>query len=354
MTGDSTFAPALLGPPSEDRGWLADAVAPVASFEGRVGPALEWAVDIGRRAPKPARGATATLWELLASAAAIDVGVARMLEPHLDALAILDQAQDVDLERIGADETSSWGVFAAEGPGTPLAATHDNAGWTLHGQKPWCSLAGDLSHALVTAHTGDGTRRLFAIDLRQQGVEAMAGPWVSRGLRQVVSAPVRFARVAAVPVGPDQWYLTRPGFAWGGAGVAACWWGGAVGIARPLFSRAIRREPDQLTLAHLGAVDTALAAARAILAQTAAVIDGSTPTSDAPAVIARRARNVVAATAETVIARVGHALGPAPLALDENHARRVADLGIYLRQHHAERDEAAQGRDLASLKRTPW
>jgi hypothetical protein len=40
---------------------------------------------------------------------------------------------------------------------------------------------------------------------------------------------------------------------------------------------------------------------------------------------------------------VGHALGPAPLAFDEDHARRVADLELYLRQHHAERDLARLG-----------
>ena len=59
--------------------------------------------------------------------------------------------------------------------------------------------------------------------------------------------------------------------------------------------------------------------------------------------MAQRARQVVADTADEVIARVGHALGPAPLTGDEEHARRVADLTVYLRQHHAERDLARQG-----------
>ena len=44
--------------------------------------------------------------------------------------------------------------------------------------------------------------------------------------------------------------------------------------------------------------------------------------------------------------RVGHALGPAPLTGDEDHARRVADLTVYLRQHHAERDLARQGEQV--------
>ena len=38
-----------------------------------------------------------------------------------------------------------------------------------------------------------------------------------------------------------------------------------------------------------------------------------------------------------------------PLTSDETHARRVADLGVYVRQHHAERDLAAIG--AATLER---
>ena len=67
------------------------------------------------------------------------------------------------------------------------------------------------------------------------------------------------------------------------------------------------------------------------------------------AVMAGRVRTVVAAAAEDVLERVGHSLGPAPLARDDRHARRVADLQLYLRQHHAERDEAALGRAVLDL-----
>lgn len=41
--------------------------------------------------------------------------------------------------------------------------------------------------------------------------------------------------------------------------------------------------------------------------------------------------------------RTGRALGAGPLSHDEEHGRRVADLTVYLRQHHAERDLAALG-----------
>lgn len=315
---------------------------------------LAWVSDVARRLPGPGEGRTAELWASLAAVAAVDVGVARALEPHLDALAILDQAPEpVALDAIGAGPDSTWGVFAAEAPPARLEATASDGGtWVLDGTKPWCSLANQLSHALVTAWTDDG-RRLFAVDLRRPSAVPADGPWVARGLAQVVSAPVAFAGAPAVPVGAAGWYLERPGFAWGGVGVAACWWGGAVGLARTLWESLGRREPDQLALAHLGAVDVALGAARATIAEAAVAVDDGLDGA-AAGVLARRVRTTVADAVEEVQRRCAHALGPGPLTTDEEFARRVVDLGLYVRQHHAERDQASLGRDLLAAGVRPW
>ena len=108
----------------------------------------------------------------------------------------------------------------------------------LHGTKPWCSLAGSLSHALVTAWESETTRRLYAVPLGQaNGVTVHPAAWFARGLSAVASGPVTFDGAEAVPVGPAGWYLERPGFAWGAMGVAAIWYGGAVGVARRLLRR---------------------------------------------------------------------------------------------------------------------
>ena len=50
---------------------------------------------------------------------------------------------------------------------------------------------------------------------------------------------------------------------------------------------------------------------------------------------------------DQAIVRTGRALGPGPLALDARHAQHVADLTMYVRQSHAERDLAALGRAAA-------
>ncbi len=332
--------PVRLGPTTDDA-WLTEVCRSIEPED--VGAHLTLAARLTREAPAPATGRTLSRWELLASLGAADLTAARVVEAHLDAVAILDEA--------GAPqppEGTTWGVFAAEAPDVRL----DASAGAVTGTKPWCSLAGSLSNALVTAHSPQG-RRLYAVDLRHPGVHPVAGGWHARGLVRVPSGPVRFDDVPATPVGEVGWYLTRPGFAYGGLGVAACWYGGAVGLARTLAAAAGRRAPDQIALWHLGSVDLSLCQARAVLADAARTVDAGEATGSAGQLLALRVRTVVAQAAEAVLASVGHALGPAPLALDADHARRVSDLTLYLRQHHAERDEVALG-ELLSQGPEPW
>src|SRR6478672_568318 len=49
--------------------------------------------DLGQWLPLPMQGDTLTLWEVMASLGAVDLTVARVVEPHLDALSILREAR---------------------------------------------------------------------------------------------------------------------------------------------------------------------------------------------------------------------------------------------------------------------
>lgn len=315
--------------------------AAVAADPADVPAALRFAVATAGPRTGPGGGASRDLWAALATLAAGDLGVARAIEPHWDAVAILQQAgRDVP--------DGAWGVFAAEGGPDPLRATEDADGWALTGTKPWCSLAGSLDAALVTAADADGGRHLFAVDLHDAGVEVVEGAWAARGLTEVPSGPVRLDGVRADPVGAPGWYLTRPGFEYGGIGVAACWFGGAVGIARTVHAAAAAK-PNPFLLAHLGRIDQLLQDSRRALAEAADLVDDGAPGR----VLAKRVRATVAAACEEVVDRAGHALGPAPLATDPVHAKRVADLQLYVRQHHAERDQESLGRALAEGP-SPW
>ena len=304
---------------------------------GSVDRALTFVAGLADSVPLPGAGQTLRLWETLATVAAADLTVARVLEPHLDAVAITTQAGV-------AAPGGSWGVFAAEAAGVQLEARYSGGQWTLRGTKPWCSLAGSLDRAVVTAHVHEGSaRRAFMVDLRGPGVKATDGGWVSRGLSEVRSGPATFSDVPAVPLGANQWYLEREGFAWGAMGVAACWFGGAVGITRLMVRTAQQRRPDQIALMHLGRVDAALHQGQAVLCAAADAVDAGTARGMDGSFLAARVRSIVWRACEQVLESAAHALGPAPLAFDEEHARRVADLQIYLRQHHAERDDATLG-----------
>lgn len=212
-----------------------------------------------------------TRWEVLATVAARDLVAARVLEPHLDAVAILGEAGG-EFDPVDAN-TGTWGVWAAEGPGVRLRASQRDGGWVLDGVKPWCSLAGEVTGGLVTAWVDEGRRGLFAVDTRHPGFSADARDWMPIGLAEVSTATVTMHGVTARPVGGPGWYLSRPGFGWGGIGVAAIWFGGAVAVARRLAQEAARREPDDIALLHLGEVDAHLTAARAVLAHAAAEVD---------------------------------------------------------------------------------
>lgn len=312
--------------------------------------ALGLARDLGTRLGTDDPARLAARWSVLATLGAVDLTVARAVEPHLDALAILHEA-GVAGDGTGPDAT--WGVYAAEGP-QRLDAVPTPQGWRLTGVKPWCSLARTVDRALVTAWVGD-ERGLFSVRLDDPGVRPLDGPvWVSRGLAQVDSAGLRLDDVAAEPVGGPGWYLVRPGFWRGGIGVAAVWYGAAVAVARRLAAAAARREPDQVALLLLGRVDSRLVAARAVLDDTLRRAAGPDEESGAVdgALLALRARQAVADAVEDVVALVGRGLGPAPLTTEEEHARRVADLQVYVRQHHGERDLARQGERV--LAGTGW
>ncbi len=133
-------------------------------------------------------------------------------------------------------------------------------------------------------------------------------------------------------------------------------------IGRPLWEAARGGALDPHAQAHLGAVDSVLAGAAAMLQAAAAEADraGDPAAGDNVSVQlwqrhALRVRAVVEAAATTTIERVGRALGPRPLATDAAHSRRVTDLAVYLRQSHAERDLAVLGNLAAGAEWwQPW
>jgi alkylation response protein AidB-like acyl-CoA dehydrogenase len=276
----------------------------------------------------------------LATLAEEDLSLARLAEGHADARAIL-----AELDGPPMPAGSRWGVWAANPPGPRLEAKRGGHGWRVRGTKQYCSGARTCTHALVTAAADDGMR-LFAIDTG--ALTPLRGSWPATGMAGSDTLDMDLDDIAAEPVGPPGGYTSRPGFSHGGSGVAACWYGGARAIGRTLLASATQRDIGPHALAHLGAADIALRAARAALDHAADDIDADPhDAGQAGRGRALRVRALVEAVATDVMGRVGRALGAGPLCHDEAHSRRVADLTVYLRQHHAERNLAELGQLVA-------
>ncbi|MBK3819345.1 acyl-CoA dehydrogenase [Paraburkholderia aspalathi] len=291
-------------------------------------------------APLPGHGQTLVRWRTLAAVAACDLGLVKLFEGHTDALAIL-----AELHGPAPLLGSRWGVWAAEPPDARVKASNreartDDAGQLyLSGTKAWCSGAGVVSHALVTVWLDDEPV-LAAVAMDHDSISIDTSKWQAIGMQATASADVTFDQTPATRVGAAHAYVRRPGFWHGGAGIAACWYGAATQIGRTLREASTQRA-DAHRLAHLGAVDVALAGAAAALRETAAHIDAN-PQADSQREV-MRARLVVEEAATAVMCHATRTLGAGPLCRDARFARALADLPVFLRQSHAERDLVALG-----------
>jgi hypothetical protein len=335
MTDSTGGSPQQSDRPPDLLSWCARNPAPT-----EVAPALEELISAGLLAlPLPGCGRTHERLLALATISAHDVALGRLVEGHVDAVAILAEAGAQPPPR------SRLGVWAA-GPPADVVAEPAAGGVSLRGTRRWCSGASFLTHALVVA-SHLGARQLFLVDLSLPGIAPDPGSWRAVGMARSDTLDVTFTDVVidgSCAVGDANWYLDRVGFWQGSIGVAACWWGGACGVGAALEETLPALEPHRD--AHRGAVAARLWSLRLGVAAAAAHMDadphdegGRTHT------IALALRHLVEQGSEEVISRVGRALGAAPLCRDPAHAHRVADLTVYLRQHHGERDLAELGKD---------
>jgi len=291
--------------------------------------------------PLPGHGATLERWRALAAWGGQDLALAKVLEAHHDALAIL-----AELGASGPGGASLLAVWAAEGPESTVRIVNGRAGPRLVGRKPWCSGARFVDAALLTAASGDA-RQLVLVRMDRPGVHCVSGDWNAVGMEAIESGAVEFDAVPCRVIGAPGDYLARPGFWHGGAGIAACWHGAAVAIAQRMADPGrVARDPH--LAAALGRCDMALGSAAALLRELAAMIDASPQHGFEREVV--RVRSVVERACQQVLDLAGRSLGPAPLCRDGEHARRCADLAVFVRQSHADRDWAALGRQVAPIE----
>jgi hypothetical protein len=295
----------------------------------------------------PGSGETWTRFTTLADLSSIDLSLGRLCEGHSDALAILAEAGMKPA--IGG---SSYGVWAARGSRATTTAERVAKGWRLSGAKEFCSGSHVLDRALVTAETASGYL-VFDIAVSENIVSADGDSWPAVGMADSVSQTLEFGGSvigADRVVGPADFYTQRPGFWFGAAGVAACWFGGAAALLNDLID-AIGPDPNEHILADVGYAVSALESMRNVLKSVATSIDDD-PFDDSHQAQFRAlvARQVVHDCATEILARVASAGGARPLCHNEIQARRAADLYVYLAQHHGGADAAALGRIVVGTR----
>lgn len=312
--------------------------------------------------PLPGSGATLKRWQALALVAGHNLSLAKLFEGHTDALAIF--AELAEPARLGKAETAvpastgmAWGVWAAEAaPARVIVTPVIGTSVWLDGIKCWCSGAQTLSHGLLTAWHADGRGpQLVRVAMHQPGVSVSSGAWAAVGMAGSASVDVTFTQADAHCVGQIGEYISRPGFWQGAAGIAACWYGGAVVLGNALHQALLALDPaarGAFRLAALGKVDLALHSTAAVLRDAAQWIDDN-PLADASRV-ALRARLAAEACAKCVLDEAGRALGAAAFCRNAPFARAAADLPVFVRQSHAERDFAALAEGVISNGGIPW
>ena len=226
--------------------------------------------------------------------------------------------------------------------GTPAGA----AGYSGRRRRSGRSTGGPTAQvpprvaALVVADAPDGIR-LFAVTMEQTRRPAVEGTWPAVGMAGSDSLDVTYRRRGSGGRRRRE-YVDRPGFWYGGMGVAACWYGGAVGVARALAHSAQQRELGRQR-SPTSARSMYSLQGRRCSTRRRPPWTPTRPTRRSAPLRAQRLRAFVADLAAEVVDRVGRALGAGPLCHDAAHARRVTDLTVYLRQHHAEKDLEAIG-----------
>lgn len=303
--------------------------------------------------PLPGHGATLQRWQALCAVAEHDLSLAKLYEGHTDALAVMAEVAP------GANPVpgATWGMWAAEPPdGRTVLEPNGSEGVRLSGAKRWCSGAAHVSHGLLTAWWSDGRGpQLVRVALDQPGVSMSHANWHAVGMAGSASIDIEFKGAVGEWVGDVGAYLQRPGFWQGGAGIAACWHGGALTLAGSLHRSLVQATPasrNAFRLAALGKVGVSLQSTAALLRETAHWIDVH-PGEDASA-MALRVRLAAEASAGLVLDEAGRALGATPFCRDAAFAQRAADLPVFVRQSHGERDCAALGERLVLPGAPSW
>ena len=285
------------------------------------------------------------LLHLLREIGANDLPAGRIYEGHVNALALVDQYAR-------GDQRTSWeqdarrarwfGVWNTDGA-LPVTMERHGDAITLHGAKLFCSGAGRVERALITATVEGGGRYMVVVPMEDLAAERIdVGSWKPLGMQDSDSFAIDFEGVvlpAGLILGGANDYLTEPWFNGGAIRFAAVQLGGAERLAREAAAYIAERgrggDPFQQQRAAESAI--ALETGRLWLAGAAEHYDRALRERIAEhdellMRYARMTRTAIETGAQRVLRDVERSVGAFGFLEPLPFARLHRDLTMYLRQ----------------------
>jgi len=290
--------------------------------------------------------------QLLIAVGMVDLGIARIIEGHINALQLIRKYGSAgfrrDVKRLARDPGFLIGVWNADAADDPLRV---EAG-QLAGTKKYASGANFVSHAIVTtdANAPDITQ-MYLAEINTAGVSVSLGAWDPLGMKRTESGDVTWCadtQQFTVSFGKPGDYQLQPFFFSGAIRFVAALCGGNLGlyemIAAELRSRKRTDHPHQkhrLAQSFVAARSAYLATIAA-----AAYFDGSGEKDVLAAVASARI-----ATENSIFEMLD--LAPRSIGLEGWMAanpvsRRLTDLSVYVRQPNPDGARDAVGEAAAA------
>ena len=313
------------GFPHEDMTALANAGGALAPFPQRVGGLGLGTVSAG----------AVSLKDILIALGRGNLAVGRLFEGHVNAVRLLARyGSPTQLRRAANDAAAGqfFGLWVTDPASDGLRATADGL---LHGGKAFCSGAGYVAHAVVTATDSAGEVRLAYLPT----ATALATPLGNRlhGMRGACTGRVSFEGRA---IGPDDWlgvsgdFLREPDFSTGAWRSSAVACGGLMALVevamQQLLARGRAGDPHQT--ARMGRAWIAQQTAALWIAHAAVAAEGPPENPAEMVATVHFARLAIEAACLEAMTLIERSLGLAAFMETNPIERMRRDLATYLRQ----------------------
>ena len=281
------------------------------------------------------------LFDLLRIVGRGNLAIGRIFEGHVNAFKLISLfGTDQQIERVAKDVEAGhlfaiWNAEADNG-----VRLRDQSSTVLTGAKVFCSAAGHVTRAVVTASAASAMRMLF-VSLAP-GERVIPGSIALHGMRATQTAGIDFNGIEisadAFIGGPDD-YLSEPAFSAGAWRTCAVTLGGLDALIDETRGQLVarKRHSDPHQLSRMGQVLIARESARMWIERAARIEESDLPSADITGYI-NLARIALESATFDIIRMVQRTLGLAAFQQSNPVERLMRDLATYLRQPAA--DEA--------------